>query len=59
MNEMDIQANEVHLQRGKLYFLIGRLLNNHEKNNHIFVLVLAELTAKILNAQERDHQGHG
>ena len=52
MNEMDLQANKVHLQRGKLCFLLEKLLNNHDKNNYIFVLVLAELTTNILKGKD-------
>jgi len=53
MNEMDLQSNRIHLKRGKLCFFLEGLLNNHEKNNNIFVLVLAELTTKILKRKDR------
>jgi len=52
MNEMDLQANIVHLQKGKLCFLLERLLNNHDKKNYIFVLVLAEHTTSILKKRD-------
>lgn len=35
-----------------MFFLLERLLKNHEQNNYIFVLVVVELTAKILNRKE-------
>ena len=38
MNEMDLQANRGHLQRGK--------------NNNIFVLVLAEFIANIIKGKD-------
>ena len=31
-----------------MFFLLERLLKNHEKNNYTFVLILAELTTKII-----------
>ena len=33
--------------------------NDFSLNKYVFGLVLVDLTAKIPNAQERGHQGHG
>jgi len=33
--------------------------NDFSLNKYVFGIVLVKLTTKILNAQERGHQGHG
>ena len=48
-NEMDLQANRVPLQGGNLWILLEILLNNDEKNDYIFLLLLAQLTTNIIN----------
>ena len=40
------------LAKTKVMFLFETLLNNHEKNNYIFVLALEKLTTKILKRKD-------
>jgi len=54
MNEIDLQANKVHLQRGKLCFFLERMLNNHEKNNYILFLSLQNLQPIFLRERTKE-----
>jgi len=51
--------SRTHLEYEKESKLMVSRNNDFSLNKYVFGLVLVELIAKILNAQERCHKGHG
>jgi len=47
------------LNKGKKSKIMVSRNNDFSLHKYVFRLFLAEVIAKILNAQERGHQGHG